>query len=75
MTRIKVIDTLETDSGEFVELTHNSAERARVYRIQIRIQSNCWSEWFTSTDSAFNERLARERFAEVKDNIQRKVMA
>jgi hypothetical protein len=76
MNRIKVIDRLETEDGNFIELTHNSADIGRVYRVEIKTGFGTrWDEWFTTLDSELNERLARETYAELKEQIKRKVMA
>jgi hypothetical protein len=76
MSKIKVIDRLEAEVGNFVELTHNSAEQGRVYRVQVQIDSLTWDEWYTSLDGELNARLARDKFNEVKEKFfSRKVMA
>ena len=75
MTKIKVINRLENEDGDFIELTHNSAEAGRVYRVEIKTASAHWDEWFTTLDSELNERLARETYTELKEQIERKVMA
>ena len=76
MSKIKVIERVEAEVGNFVELTHNSAEQGRVYRVQIEIDSLTWDEWFTTLDGELNERLARDKFNEVKEKFfSRKVMA
>jgi hypothetical protein len=76
MTRIKVIDRITNEGGSFAELTHNSAEEGRVYRVKIEIDSLTWDEWYTSLDGELNGRLAREKFNEVKEKFfTRKVMA
>jgi hypothetical protein len=65
-----------TDSGDFLEITHNSAEKARVYRVEIEIGSARWDEWFTTLDGELNARLARDKFTELKEEFfSRKVMA
>jgi hypothetical protein len=73
--KITVINRLENEDGNFIELTHNNAEEGRVFRVEIKNQSAHWSEWFTSMSSDLNERLARETYEELKEQIQRKVMA
>jgi hypothetical protein len=76
MSKIKVIDRLEAEEGNFVELTHNSAEEGRVYRVEVEIDSLTWNEWFTTLDGELNARLARDKFNEVKEKFfSRKVMA
>lgn len=76
MNRIKVIDRVMTDDGDFVELTHNSAQEGRIYRVEIEVGSAHWHEWFTSLDEELNARLARAKFAELKEEfLRRKVMA
>jgi hypothetical protein len=75
MSKIKVIDRLETEEGNFVELTHNSAEIGRVYRVEIKDGQAHWDEWFTTLDGELNERLARGTYKTLKEEIQRKVMA
>lgn len=75
MKKITVVNRLENKNGNFIELTHNSADFGRVYRVEIKNDSAHWSEWFTSTSSELNERLARETFSELKEQIERKVMA
>jgi len=76
MKRIVVIDRVITEEGNFVELTHNSAEEGRVYRVEVEIDSLTWNEWFTTLDGELNARLARDKFNEVKEKFfSRKVMA
>jgi hypothetical protein len=58
-----------TEEGNFVELTHNSLEEGRVYRVEVEVDSLSWSEWFTSLDGELNARLAREKFAELKEKF------
>lgn len=74
MTKIKIIDRAENDGGEFIELTHNSADTGRVYRVEIKTETAHWNEWFTTLDSELNERLAQKTYAELKEQITRKVM-
>jgi hypothetical protein len=75
MTRIKVIDRLDNDN-DFIELTHNSADEHRVYRVEIKTGEAHWDEWFTTLDGDLNNRLARGKFAELKEEFfTRKVMA
>jgi hypothetical protein len=69
MKRIKVIDRVMTEEGNFVELTHNSIEEGRVYRVEVEVDSLSWSEWFTSLDSELNARLARDKYIELKDKF------
>ena len=69
MKRIKVIDRLMTEEGNFVELTHNSLEEGRVYRVEVEVDSLSWSEWFTSLDGELNARLARDKFTELKEKF------
>ena len=69
MKRIKVIDRLMTEEGNFVELTHNSLVEGRVYRVEVEVDSLNWSEWFTSLDGELNARLAREKFLELKEKF------
>jgi hypothetical protein len=75
MSKIKVIDRLEDEAGNFIELTHNSADTGRVYRVEIKTDSARWDEWFTTLDSELNEKLARETYEQLKEQIERKVMA
>lgn len=75
MTKIKIINRLETEEGNFIELTHNSADIGRVYRVEIKDGSSHWDEWFTTLDSELNERLARETYDELKEQIKRKELA
>jgi hypothetical protein len=58
-----------TEEGNFVELTHNSLEEGRVYRVEVEVDSLSWSEWFTSLDGELNARLAREKFTELKEKF------
>jgi hypothetical protein len=75
MTRIKVIDRIDIEE-DFIELTHNSAEEHRVYRVEIKTGAAHWDEWFTTLDGELNGRLARDKFAELKEEFfNRKVMA
>ncbi len=69
MTRIKVIERIGSEEGNFVELTHNSADEGRVYRVEVEVDSLSWSEWFTSLDGELNARLARDKFKEVKEKF------
>jgi hypothetical protein len=69
MTRIKVIERVMTEEGNFVELTHNSADEGRVYRVEVEVDSLTWNEWYTSLDGELNERLAREKFFELKEKF------
>lgn len=69
MKRIKVIDRVMTEEGNFVELTHNSIEEGRVYRVEVEVDSLSWSEWFTSLDSELNARLARDKYIELRDKF------
>jgi hypothetical protein len=69
MKRIVVIDRLITEEGNFVELTHNSVLEARVYRVEVEVDSLSWSEWFTSLDSELNARLARDKYLELRDKF------
>jgi hypothetical protein len=76
MTRIKVIERVTTEEGNFVELTHNSADEGRVYRVEVEVDSLSWNEWFTSLDGELNGRLARDKFNEVREKFfSGKVMA
>lgn len=75
MTKIKIINRLETEEGDFIELTHNSADVGRVYRVEIKNNAAHWDEWFTTLDSELNERLARETYDELKEQIKRKELA
>jgi hypothetical protein len=75
MKKITVVNRLENEDGNFIELTHNGADQGKVYRVEIKNDSAHWSEWFTSTSSELNERLARETFSELRQQIERKVMA
>jgi hypothetical protein len=75
MKKITIVQRHENEDGEFLELTHNGAEEARVYRIEIKLYSAHWDEWWTYRQTEINERLARERFEDLKAHIQRKVMA
>jgi hypothetical protein len=76
MKRIKVIDRVMTEDGDFVELTHNNVEEGRVYRVEIEIGSAHWDEWFTTLDGELNAKLARDKFSELKEEFfSRKVMA
>jgi hypothetical protein len=74
MKKITVINRLENEDGEFLELTHNGTEEARVYRIEIKLYSAHWDEWWTYRQTEINDRLARERFEDLKTHIQRKAM-
>jgi len=69
MTRIKVIERVMTEQGNFVELTHNSADEGRVYRVEVEVDSLTWNEWFTTLDGELNARLARDKFKEVKEKF------
>jgi hypothetical protein len=69
MKRIKVIERLITEEGNFVELTHNSAEEGRVYRVEVEVDSLTWNEWYTSLDGELNRRLAREEFFELREKF------
>jgi hypothetical protein len=75
MKKITIINRLENEAGNFIELTHNGAEEGRVYRVEIQTDSARWDEWFTTLDNELNERLARETYKELKEQIERKVMA
>jgi hypothetical protein len=75
MKKITVINRLETEEGSFVELTHNNAETGRVYRVEIKNGGAHWDEWFTTLDGELNERLARETYKTLREEIERKVMA
>jgi hypothetical protein len=67
MKRIKVIDRVMTEEGN--GRTHNSLEEGRVYRVEIEVDSLTWNEWYTSLDGELNGRLAREKFAELKEKF------
>jgi hypothetical protein len=69
MKKIKVIERIEAEVGNFVELTHNSAEEGRVYRVEVEVDSLTWNEWFTTLDGELNARLARDKFNEVKEKF------
>jgi hypothetical protein len=69
MTRIKVIERVMTEEGNFVELTHNSADEGRVYRVEVEVDSLTWNEWFTTLDGELNARLALDKFKEVKEKF------
>ena len=58
-----------TEEGNFVELTHNSADEGRVYRVEVEVDSLNWNEWFTTLDGELNARLARDKFNEVKEKF------
>lgn len=76
MKKILVINRMESEDGNFIQLTHNNLEEGRVYRVEVEIDSLTWNEWFTSLDSELNGRLAREKFDELKGKFfTRKVMA
>ena len=76
MKKITIVQRRENDNGEFIELTHNNLKEGRVYRVEIKIEANQWSEWFTSTDSDFNEKMAKMYYETYRSNlIERKVMA
>ena len=69
MSKIKVIERVEAEVGNFVELTHNSADEGRVYRVEVEVDSLTWNEWFTTLDGELNARLARDKFNEVKEKF------
>lgn len=69
MKRIVVIDRVITEEGNFIELTHNSVLEARVYRVEVEVDSLSWSEWFTSLDTELNARLARDKYNELKEKF------
>jgi hypothetical protein len=73
MKNITVINRLENDEGEFIELTHNGTEEARVYRIEIKFDKAHWDEWWTYRQTELNESLSKERFEDLKPHILRKV--
>jgi hypothetical protein len=75
MKKITIVQRQENEDGEFIELTHNGAEEARVYRIEIKLYSAHWDEWWTYRQTELNDRLARERFQDLKAHVERKVMA
>jgi len=75
MKKISVINRLENEDGEFIQLTHNGAEEGRVYRVEIKLYSAHWDEWWTYRQTEINDRLARERFEDLKGHVQRKVIA
>jgi hypothetical protein len=76
MTKITIVQRRENEDGEFIELTHNGAKEGRVYRVEIKMTANHWSEWFTSTDSDFNERMGKTYYETYRRNlIEREVMA
>jgi hypothetical protein len=74
MKKITIVNRLENEAGNFIELTHNGAAEGKVYRVEIKHDLAHWSEWFTSTSTELNERLARETYTELKEQIERKVM-
>jgi hypothetical protein len=69
MKKITIVQRRENDRGEFIELTHNNADEGRVYRVEIKIQANHWSEWFTTTDSEFNEKWANIYYETYRSNL------
>lgn len=75
MKKITVIHRLENEEGNFIELTHNNADEGRVYRVEIKDGSSHWDEWFTTLDNELNERLARETYEQLREQIGRKEMA
>jgi hypothetical protein len=76
MNQIVVVDRVMTEDGDFVELTHNSAQQGRVYRVEIEMGFIHWNEWYTTLDGELNARLARDKFIELKAKfIERKEMA
>jgi hypothetical protein len=75
MKKITVINRLENEDGEFIELTHNGAEEGRVYRVEIKLYSAHWDEWWTYRQNELNDSLSKERFEDLKKHIERKVMA
>jgi hypothetical protein len=76
MKKITIIQRRENEDGEFIELTHNGADEGRVYRVEIKIKANHWSEWFTSTDSEFNEKMGKMYYETYRSNlVERKELA
>lgn len=74
MSKVKVIDRLENEAGEFLELTHNGAEEGRVYRIEIKLYAAHWDEWWTYRQTDLNDKLSKERFEDLKEHLSRKEM-
>jgi hypothetical protein len=74
MKKITVVQRQENDNGEFIELTHNGADEGRVYRIEIKVYYAHWDEWWTYRQTEINDRLSRQRFADLKQHIERKVV-
>jgi capsule polysaccharide modification protein KpsS len=64
MKRIVVIDRVITEEGNFVELTHNSAEEGRVYRVEVQDGDAHFYEHYNSLDGELNKRLAHDKFDE-----------
>lgn len=75
MKKITIINRLEDEAGNFIELTHNNADKGRVYRVEVKTEAARFDHWFTSLKSELNERVAREAYEEAKQYINRKVMA
>ena len=76
MKKILVVNRMESEGGNFIQLTHNNLEEGRVYRVEVTIDSLTWNEWYTSLDSELNGRLARDKFDDLKEKFfTRKVMA
>jgi hypothetical protein len=75
MKKITIVQRHENDNGEFIELTHNGADEGRVYRVEIKLYSAGWDEWWTYRQTELNESLSKERYEDLKQHIDRKVMA
>jgi hypothetical protein len=75
MKKITIINRIEDEAGNFIELTHNSADVGRVYRVEVKTEAARFDHWFTSLKNELNERVARETYEEAKQYINRKVMA
>ena len=75
MKKITIVQRRENEDGEFIELTHNGAAEGRVYRIEIKLYSAGWDEWWTYRQTELNDSLSKERFEDLKKHIERKVMA
>jgi hypothetical protein len=75
MSKIRVIERLEDEAGNFIELTHNSADEGRVYRVEVSTEAARFDHWFTSLRNELNERVARETYEQAKEFIKGKVMA
>jgi hypothetical protein len=75
MNKITIINRIEDEAGNFIELTHNSADVGRVYRVEVKTETARFDHFYTSLNSELNERVARETYEESKQFVNSKVTA